>query len=295
MNGPWEVRRARAEVLRDRHPFAAEVLGCYLALVDVWQDVWDLTRPDKPRPEHLPQWSVENVLPRVLKATESAGPEALVEAASARIEAGPFEAAVAEWLAGGEQSPVERYLARACTFAPLLALDGDAGAACVDDPSPRGGQRCPRCGGAPQLSVRSQSDDRLVSGRRQLSCARCGHSWQFSSSACPSCGETAGAKRTVYSEQRDGPVVGRDDGATPPADASLQAAPTADASLRAAPAVFPHLRVDACATCQHYLIDVDLGRDARAVPEVDELAAIPLALYAADQGLTKITPNLMGF
>ena len=50
-----------------------------------------------------------------------------------------------------------------------------------------------------------------------------------------------------------------------------------------------------CATCQRYLIDVDLERDPRAVPEVDELAALPLDLYAADQGLTKVTPNLMGF
>jgi Protein involved in formate dehydrogenase formation len=278
MNGPWEAHRARAEALRDRHPFAAEALGCYLANVDVWQDVWDLTRADGPSPEHLPRWTVENVLPRVMKATESAGPEALVEAASARIEAGGIEQVIAEWLAGGELPPVERYLARACTYAPLLALDDGAGAACADDPSPRGGQRCPRCGGPPQLSFRSQSDDRLVSGRRQLSCARCGHSWQFSSSACPSCGETEGAKRTVYSEQRNGPVVGRDDGAS-------------DGSA----ALFPQLRIDACAACQRYLMDVDLGRDARAVPEVDELAAIPLALYATDQGLTKITPNLMGF
>ena len=38
-----------------------------------------------------------------------------------------------------------------------------------------------------------------------------------------------------------------------------------------------------------------MARDARAVPEVDELAALPLDLYAADQGLTKVTPNLMGF
>jgi hypothetical protein len=281
MNGPWKAHRARAEALRDRHPFAAEVLGCYLAVVDVWQDVWDLTRADGLSPEHLPQWAAENVLPRVMKATESAGPEALVQAASARIEAGGFEPAIAEWLAGGELPPVERYLARACTYAPLLALDDDADAACVDDPSPRGGERCPRCGGPPQLSFRSQSDDRLVSGRRQLLCARCGHSWHFSSSACPSCGETAGAKRTVYSEQRDGPVVGRDDGAGDGATPSM--------------ALFPHLRIDACAACQRYLIDVDLGRDARAVPEVDELAAVPLALYAADQGLTKITPNLMGF
>ena len=33
----------------------------------------------------------------------------------------------------------------------------------------------------------------------------------------------------------------------------------------------------------------------RAVPEVDELVALPLDLYAGEHGLTKITPNLMGF
>jgi formate dehydrogenase maturation protein FdhE len=61
------------------------------------------------------------------------------------------------------------------------------------------------------------------------------------------------------------------------------------------PPVFPHLRIAGCSTCNRYLIEVDLGRDARAVPEVDELTALPLDLYAADEGLAKLTPNLMGF
>ena len=59
--------------------------------------------------------------------------------------------------------------------------------------------------------------------------------------------------------------------------------------------MFPQLRIAGCATCQRYLIEIDTERDGRAVPEVDELAALPLDLYAADQGLTKVTPNLMGF
>ena len=59
--------------------------------------------------------------------------------------------------------------------------------------------------------------------------------------------------------------------------------------------MFPHVRIEGCHSCRRYLIDVDVGRDARAVPEVDELAALPLDLHAAELGLTKITPNLMGF
>jgi FdhE protein len=82
-----------------------------------------------------------------------------------------------------------------------------------------------------------------------------------------------GARRTVYTERGDGPQVGR---------------------ATAGDATFPHVRVEACTSCQRYLIDIDLGRDPLAVPEVDELAALPLGLHAAEQGFSKITPNLMG-
>jgi hypothetical protein len=277
---PWAAHRRRAEVLRDRYPFAADVLTLYLALLDVWEDGWDLARSDRPEPGQLAGWAVDRVLPQVVKATEAAGPEALAAAARDLLEAGGIEESLAKWLAGGELAPVERYLARASLYAPLVALDADAGAACAYDPSPRDGGRCPRCGGPPQLSFRTDTEDRLVSGRRHLVCARCGQSWSYSGSSCPSCGETSGSRRTVYAERRDGPVMGRaGDG---PED-------TAD------PPVLPHLRVDACTSCERYLIDVDLGRDIRAVPEVDELAALPLDLYAAEHGLYKITPNLMGF
>jgi hypothetical protein len=277
---PWAAHRPRAEVLRDRYPFAAEVLTLYLALLDVWEDGWDLARSDRPEPRQLAGWAADRVLPQVVKATEAAGPEALAAGVRDLFEAGGIEESLAGWLAGGELAPVERYLARASLYAPLVALDADAGAACADDPSPRDGGRCPRCGGAPQLSSRTDTEDRLVSGRRHLVCARCGQSWSYSGSSCPSCGETSGSRRTVYAERREGPVVGRDgDGPEDAADAP----------------VFPHLRVDACTSCERYLIDVDLGRDIRAVPEVDELAALPLDLYAAEHGLYKITPNLMGF
>jgi FdhE protein len=288
---PWAAHRARAEVLCQRYPFGAEVLGLYVALLDVWQDVWEIARAERPQPSRLAPWAAEQALPRVVKATEAAGPEALATAARDLVEADRLEESLAGWLAGDDLPPVQRYLARASLSAPLVALEEHAGAACAQDPAPRGGQRCPRCGAAPQLSFRSQAEDRLVSGARSLACARCWHTWNYSSSSCPSCGETTGAQRTVYAEQRNGVIVGRDNddpGAAAPDGADPGAAaydgPT-----------FPHLRIDACATCERYLIDVDLGRDTRAVPEVDELAALPLALYAADQGLSKITPNLMGF
>ena len=281
---PWAAHRRRAEALRERHPFAQEVLTVYLALLDVWEDGWDAARADRPEPRQLARWAAERTTPSVVKATEAAGPEPLAAAVHDLLGAGPLEEPLAAWLAGGELAPVERYLARASLHAPLVALAADAGAACADDPSPRGGLRCPNCGGPSQLSFRSHAEDPLVSGGRHLACARCGQSWSYSVSSCPSCGETSGSRRTVYSERREGPVVGRDG-----ENREAAGAPAADEPM------FPHLRIDACASCEQYLLDVDLSRDPRAVPEVDELAALPLDLYAAEHGLSKITPNLMGF
>ncbi len=279
VSSPYPTHRRRAEILRDRYPFAAEVLAVYLALLDVWDDAWALTQEERPR--HLAPWATDRILPRVVAATEATGPEPLAKASRELLDAGRLDEALVAWLAGGELPPVERYLARASLYAPLLALGPAAAEACADDPSPRGDRRCPCCGGPPQVSFRGDAGDRLVAGRRQLTCARCGQSWNYSASACPYCGETSGSRRTMYAERRDGPVVGRD--GTEATDGDTD------------PPTFPHLRIESCASCARYLIDVDLGSDPGAVPEVDELAALPLDLYAVDHGLTKITPNLMGF
>ena len=281
---PWVTHRRRAEDLCGRYPFAAEMLTLYLALLDLWEDGWRLAREDSPELRDLSRWASERVLPRVVQATEAAGPEPLAKAARDLVEAGGLEESLVAWLSGAELPPVERYLARASLQAPLIALGEDAGAACAEDPSPRDDWRCPRCGGVPQVSFRSDAADPLVSGRRHLLCARCGHTWVYSSSSCPSCGETSGSQRTVYTEHRDRPVVGRGDDDR----GAIRAAEAGDPT-------FPHLSIDACTSCQRYVIDVDLGRESRAVPEVDEMAALPLDLYATEHGLRKITPNLMGF
>jgi hypothetical protein len=319
---PWASHRRRAEVLRERHPFAGEMLALYFALLDVWEGAWQRAREDRPPPDRLAQWAVERVLPDVVAATEAAGPEPLAKAARDLLDAGGLADALTGWLAGEQLPPVERYLARASLHAPFAALEGDeAGVACAADPAPRGDRRCPSCGGPPQLSFRGGADDPLVSGARHLLCARCGRSWTYSVSSCPSCGEASGPRRTLYAERRDdGPVVGPagaaaavSGGRGPDGSAAASAGrrgdwsaagepahqPLGDATAERVPAaeppVFPHLRIDACATCERYLIDVDTGRDTRAVPDVDELVALPLDLYATEHGLSKITPNLMGF
>ena len=271
MDTPWAAHRQRATALRERYPFATEVLGLYLALLDVWDKAALSVEAQRPEPGGLAPWAAQQVLPGVVAATAAAGPELLAKAVRDVGERGDADDALVAWLAGEELQPVERYLARATLQAPLVALGPDAGRACAGDQSQRDDRHCPTCGGGPQLSFRGHDDDPLVSGRRHLVCARCTHSWVYTGSSCPACGE---ASSTVYAERRDGPVIGR--------------------GADEAGTTFPHLRIAACTACQRYVIDVDRGRDGRAVPEVDELAALPLDLYAADRGLVKVTPNLMG-
>jgi Protein involved in formate dehydrogenase formation len=269
---PWAASRRRAEALRERYDFAADVLALYLALLDVWEE--SSPPSNGSGPEGVAAWAAERVVPKVVAATSESGPKPLVEQLVA-LPVGDRDATerlLTAWLRGDDLTPVERYLARATLRGIVPAVD--VAAACRDDPAPRGGRRCPECGGPPQLSVRADTGDSLVNGSRQLQCARCGHGWAYSGSTCASCGEARGGRRTVYAERRDGPQIGRGE---------------------VGDATFPHLRIEACESCRHYLIDVDLGHDPRAVPEVDELAAVPLDLYASERGLTKITPNIMGF
>ncbi|MFC4113335.1 formate dehydrogenase accessory protein FdhE [Nonomuraea zeae] len=316
-------QRTRAEALRARYPHAAEILGLYLALVEVWESV----AGDVPA-EGAVGWARLHVLPRVAEATLASGPPLLSAAVAVAVASrtgtvpgtgtpdgggfsrddGEADGLLVAWIADEELTPVERYLARATlrVVPPQPASPGPA------SPGVAAAGRCPVCGGPPQLSYRAAGDDPLVSGRRMLICAKCGNEWHFSATTCPNCGETG--KRTVYAEARAGPPAGR---ARPPGDRAAgpqrgragspragvlpvvgRRRPEDDQAGRGADGealLFPHLRAESCHTCRRYLIDVDLGRDPRAVPEVDELVAVPIDLHMAEQGYTKITPNLMGF
>lgn len=137
---------------------------------------------------------------------------------------------------------------------PVLEALGVAPGGAPDD------RHCPSCGGLPQLSYFAVTGEALVTGPRYLLCSRCGHTWIFSRMVCAGCGERAGGRLPIYAEGEQ----------------------------------FPHVRIDACQTCRRYLLTIDLRKDTAAVPLVDELACLPLDLFARDRGFTKITPNLLG-
>jgi FdhE protein len=262
---PWPARRRRAEELSERHPFAAEVLGLYLALLDVQEPAFESAVAHPPEPSRLPELVARELLPAIVGATVAAGPRRLGEQAVGRFQSADLGDLVSRWLQGKEQPAVDRYLARAASAPVLEALDGPAlAAACGRPPDAGEGKgpaaHCPHCGGPPQVSFHPASSESLVSAPRRLVCARCAGSWIHTRMICAGCGEAAGSRLPLYSDGER----------------------------------FPHLRVEGCETCRGYLVTVDARRDAAAVPEVDELAALPLDLYAQERGLHKVTPNLMG-
>jgi len=122
--------------------------------------------------------------------------------------------------------------------------------------------RCPFCGGPPQLSILEPAGAAsLDSGSgRTLLCASCLHTWPFRRVVCPACGEEDDKKLAYFRSP-----------------------------------AFDHVRVDACDTCQRYLKTVDLGSLGLAVPLVDEVAAAPLDAWAVEHGYQKIELNLLGF
>ena len=115
---------------------------------------------------------------------------------------------------------------------------------------------CPLCGGKPAVGVlRSEGDG----AKKSLICMLCAHEWLFRRIYCPACGEEREPQMAYYS----------------------------------APEI-AHVRVDVCDTCHTYLKSIDLTKTGLAVAVVDELATIPLDLWAREHGYQKLQINLLG-
>jgi len=90
-------------------------------------------------------------------------------------------------------------------------------------------------------------------------CSFCLQEWDFRRIYCAACGEEDEKKLPVYVAEQ-----------------------------------FPHVRVEACETCKNFIKTIDLTKNGHAIPIVDELASIPLTLWAAEKGYTKLQGNLLG-
>ena len=124
------------------------------------------------------------------------------------------------------------------------------------DPSIATPRVCPVCGGQPLLGVLRVEGD---GGKRFLLCSFCEREWDFRRILCPACGEEDEKKLPVYVAEQ-----------------------------------FPQVRMETCETCKFFLRTIDLTKDGNAIPVVDDLAAIPLTLWAHEHGYSRLQANLLG-
>jgi len=263
----WQRRRERAQELILDRPAASEVLRFFVAIAELQEELWrDLEAglvagaSADPRTNYFPQPLPPSLIGRF----------------------GSFLAGVKDGAPGPVVEAAQR-LRREDTVSQseMLAIfwQGTAGAALQPGPDDlfaraflqpyavyvrsrltveRKGPTpclCPFCGRKPGSGVLRPLGD---GGQRSLVCSLCLYEWEFRRIVCPACGEENHAKLPVYTAEE-----------------------------------LKHVRVECCDSCRCYIKTVDLTKSGLADPVVDEIAAIPLDLWAQDQGYAKLQLNLM--
>jgi len=265
----YRARIDRAKLLAERYTFAVEVLHFYAYVAQFQRALY----------EQLPQLYRQRIAPpaagnfrvdldtspllqpfgEFLLLVENQGPARLSKHSRDVRESG--SAAWSGMLAGfWKTGLLEKHSSEPVTdFLPRAFLQPYAEfrtSALLPPPLHSTVCRCPRCNSLPVLGVLRQEGD---GGKRFLQCSHCSQEWEFRRIFCASCGEEREQKLPVYVAEQ-----------------------------------FPAIRVECCETCKHCLRTIDLTRDGNAVPLVDDLAAVPLGLWAEENGYSRIESNLLG-
>jgi FdhE protein len=277
---PWQQRIRRAEHLAAQHPFAAEILGFYIQVARFQESLHQRLERSI-----ASERSSAGVPPAVLQEQDGASRQltgqrdagatktllasfpsflSLVE------EKGPARLAqVAHHLRASDPNSWPDLFTECFThivsptdpqeFLVLAFLQPAAEFARAQAHLQLEGYThplCPFCNRKPAVAILRQQGD---GGRRSLLCGFCLTEWEFRRIVCPGCGQEDHAKLPVYTAES-----------------------------------FPYIRVECCDTCQTYIKSIDLTKNGLADPVVDELASVPLNLWAQEHGYAKLHPNLLG-
>jgi FdhE protein len=273
----YDARVLRAQYLSATHSFAAEVLNFYAELVTFQRRLYASF------PSSAPQDSIATAspdlalllqhFPELLAILKRVGTSPVAETARQLALQGPAawityikdywtNSGSAESSRAAQHSRTEAQPAATealVEFVLRVFLQPYAEFLALHRPAPPlAGTRnvCPLCVSPPLLGVLRPEGD---GGKRFLVCSFCLYEWEFRRILCPTCGEETESKLPVYIAEQ-----------------------------------FPHIRVEACDTCKFYLRTIDLTKDGHAVPVVDDLAAIPLTLWAHEHAYSRAHPNLLG-
>ncbi len=274
----YSSRIARAELLSSRYPFSSEILSFYLRLAKFQKDIH----------ESLPKkWGKRAVVPAdgnlrselhltpllpffgdFLSLIDSHGPKPLAAEARTLKTAGEkgWTLELEKFWKSGLREPqgvddsaevsANEALREFLSRAFLQPYAEFVAGAMLPPSLQMAVCRCPRCNSLPLLGVLRPEGD---GGKRFLQCALCSQEWEFLRILCPNCAESREEKLPVYTAEQ-----------------------------------FPHIRMETCDTCKHFLRTIDMTKDGNSVPLVDDLAAIPLTLWAKENGYWRIQENLLG-
>ena len=273
----WGDRIARARALAEETSPASELLQFYAALAEYQQSLlarWGgdpISRSDGAFLDSFdPEWAVGAVRDLV-SWLPGVAPPLLREAARAMRDM-----SAAEWRVhldayrSGPNGSADRLnettvfvleavlqpLAERLAIARQEPAMASAGRITMPLPArASGGPRCPACGGSPSVGVLREEGH---GARRALVCGLCLTEWDYLRLVCVGCGEQRFESLPVFTAEQ-----------------------------------FPHVRIEACDTCRTYLKTIDLTKDGRAVPVVDDIASISLDLWAQDRGYTRLRASLV--
>jgi formate dehydrogenase accessory protein FdhE len=276
--GKWDARIERAHVLEREYPFASEGLRFYAQVAGFQKSIYSAAENNfKDSAPLSSAWllrekpDLDFLLPRFpefLSLIERIAPSPLSGGARELARKGrpAWQQALEDFWSGGAVQPQDRQSTEsesgeAPPEGPLAWIFLQPYAEFLADrreSSANGGTplTCPLCGSKPIVGVLRREGD---GAKKSLICMLCAHEWAFRRLYCPGCGEEREPQLAFYSS----PEIG-------------------------------HVRVDVCDTCHTYLKSVDLTKTGLAVPVVDELATIPLDLWAREHGYHKLQINLLG-
>jgi FdhE protein len=265
----WAERIKRAQELAAAHPSASEGLRFYERIAGFQRSLYaavaaELGEDREARPpgslrDELDLFVLLPSFPPFLALVEAAAPTPLARSAAELRDQGAtrWQAALHELWQAGAEAPARLSAAEALLSWAFLQPYAEYLADHTEQPADGSTpDLCPRCSGRPQVGVLRPLGD---GGKRSLICALCATEWEYRRIVCPACGEESVDKLPVYVAEE-----------------------------------LAHVRVEACDTCRHYIKTIDMTKNGRAVPVVDELAAIPLSLWAEEHGYAKLCTNLMG-
>jgi formate dehydrogenase accessory protein FdhE len=275
----YEQRLRRAEYLAGEHGFAAEVLNFFSEITKFQKSLYariaaavdpTAVQAGGHSPPIRKAFDATLLLPHFrafLATVERHAPAPLAEAAR-ELAAQPSEMWIPQLAAYWSDAQVEAKgesddrgagALPVAQFFPRAFLQPYAEFLAEQIPTPtllETAKLCPLCGSQPFLGVLRREGD---GGKRFLVCNFCAQEWEFRRLLCPTCGEDHERKLPIYVAEQ-----------------------------------FPHVRVEACETCKSYLPTIDLTKDGNAIPLVDDLAAMPLTLWAQEHGFVRRHANLLG-